>query len=120
MEPVTAQIRDFLQFITLQFISHPEQAQLKIAEADDNHIRYRLILHHDDVKHMIGRNGFTASSIRNLMKGASMKSNLHVTLQIISHEEEAQRIEKIEQGVPVELDSPRSTIDETHDEELEG
>lgn len=120
MEQVTAQIRDFIQFITLQFIIHPQQAQLKVAEADNKQIRFRLVLHQDDVRFMIGRNGFTASSIRNIVKGAGMKANAQATLQIISHEEEAQRLAQLEAGKTPSEHVEYAEADETHDEELEG
>lgn len=119
MEQVTKHIRDFLQFITLQFISHPEMAQLKVAEATEHQIRFRLILHKDDVKYMIGRNGFTASAIRNIIKGAGLKSDVQATLQIISTEEEAQRMAQLEAGLQPDDELVQNTEDESHDEELE-
>jgi RNA-binding protein YhbY len=38
---------------------------------------------------LIGRNGFTASAIRSVLKAAADREGVHVTLQIHSHEEEA-------------------------------
>jgi predicted RNA-binding protein YlqC (UPF0109 family) len=40
---------------------------------------------------LIGRNGFTASAIRSVMKAAADRENVQFTLQIHSHEEEAER-----------------------------
>jgi len=98
MREATEQIRNFLQFITLQFIKHPEEAQLRVAELDDQHVRFRLIVTQSDVAMLIGRNGFTASAIRNVMKAAAERSGMQVSLQIHSHEEERQRIAAIESG----------------------
>ena len=47
-----------------------------------------------DVAMMIGRNGFTASAIRNILKAAAQRDNINATLQIVSHEEEQQRLEE--------------------------
>ena len=98
MHETTDQIKDFLQFITLQFINHPDQAELRVAEVDDNHIRFRLIVAQPDVAMLIGRNGFTASAIRNVMKAAAIRHGVQASLQIHSHEEERQRMAAIEAG----------------------
>lgn len=89
-------MRNFLQFVALQFINHPDQAQLKVAEANNNHIRFRLIVAQDDVAILIGKNGFTASAIRNVLKAAASREGINATLQIVSHEEEHQRMAAIE------------------------
>ena len=51
---------------------------------------------------LIGRNGFTASSIRNILKAAAQRDEITATLQIVSHEEEQQRIAAIEAEDSVE------------------
>jgi predicted RNA-binding protein YlqC (UPF0109 family) len=98
MKETTDQIKDFLQFIALQFIEHPEQAELRVAEVDDKRISFRLIVAQPDVAILIGRNGFTASAIRNVMKAAALRHGIHASLQINSHEEERQRMAAIEAG----------------------
>jgi len=98
MRETTDRIKAFLEFIALQFIEHPEQAQLRVAEVDEEHVRFRLIVAQTDVAMLIGRNGFTASAIRNVMKAAALKQGLHASLQIHSHEEERQRMAAIEAG----------------------
>ena len=98
MRETTDNIKAFLQFIALQFIEHPDQAQLRVAEVDEDHVRFRLIVAQSDVAMLIGRNGFTASAIRNVMKAAALKQGMHASLQIHSHEEERQRMAAIEAG----------------------
>ncbi|MGB1874979.1 MAG: KH domain-containing protein [Akkermansiaceae bacterium] len=96
MKKASDQIKDFLQFIALQFIEHPDQAELRIAEVDEHRISFRLIVAQSDVAILIGRNGFTASAIRNVMKAAAIREGIHASLQIHSHEEERQRMAAIE------------------------
>ena len=98
MKETTDQIKDFLQFIALQFIEHPDQAELRVAEIDENRVSFRLIVAQSDVAMLIGRNGFTASAIRNVMKAAAIRDGIHASLQIHSHEEERQRMAAIEAG----------------------
>ena len=122
MTEVSNQMKDFLQFITLQFIKHPDKAQLCVAEASEEHIRFRLILHHTDVAILIGKNGFTASAIRNVLKAAAMREGISATLQIISHEEEQQRLASIEAGTTNDEDREahnQGSQGETDDEHLE-
>jgi len=102
MREASDNIKAFLEFIALQFIDHPEQAQLRIAEVDGSHVRFRLIVAQSDVAMLIGRNGFTASAIRNVMKAAALREGLHASLQIHSHEEERQRMAAIEAGEIIE------------------
>lgn len=96
MQSTTEQIKNFLQFIALQFIKFPEEAQLRLSEVEENHVRFRLILNQADVAMLIGRNGFTASAIRNTLKAAAQRDNITATLQIVSHEEEQKRIASLE------------------------
>jgi len=123
MQEVTDQMRDFLQFIALQFIKHPDQAELRVNEASETHLRFRLIVHETDVAILIGRNGFTASSIRNVLKAAAMREGITATLQIVSHQEEQQRNAAIAAGETVKDEDHHDnqlSNDETDDESLEG
>ncbi|WP_240471529.1 KH domain-containing protein [Rubritalea marina] len=117
MQEATDQIHKFLQFITLQFIQRPQDAQLKVAEVAEDHVRFRIVLHHTDVAILIGRNGFTASAIRNVLKAAAIKHGITATLQILSHEEEKQRAEN---AAPFQDEHHEGdSADETDDEALE-
>ena len=72
MHPAVEQIRQYLQLIALQFVQHPEQAELRVAESPQGDaVRFRLILEKTDVARIIGRNGMTASAIRSLANTAS-------------------------------------------------
>lgn len=119
MYETTEQIRNFLQFITLQFISHPDEAQLMVSDASEEHVRFRLVLNKEDVAILIGRNGFTASAIRNVLKAAAIRDGLNATLQIVSHEEEQLRLKAIDAGEAIATPTPDKLTDETDDELLE-
>jgi predicted RNA-binding protein YlqC (UPF0109 family) len=90
MNPVTERLRNFLQYVAVKLIDDPSQAQLKVAELGPKKLRFKLVLASADVAMMIGRNGFTASAIRNVLKAAADKEGVQVALQIHSHEEEAE------------------------------
>lgn len=88
MQPVTERLRNFLQYVAVKLIEDPSQAQLKVAELAPKKVRFKLVLGKGDVAVLIGRNGFTASAIRNVLKAGAEKEGVQVSLQIHSHEEE--------------------------------
>jgi hypothetical protein len=90
MQAVTDRLRNFLQFVAVALIDDPSRAQLKVAELGAKRLRFKLVLAQEDVAMLIGRNGFTASAIRSVLKAAAEKEGVQVTLQIHSHEEEAE------------------------------
>jgi hypothetical protein len=96
MEPVTERLRNFLQYVAVKLIDDPAQAQLKVAELAPKKLRFKLVLSPADVALMIGRNGFTASAIRSVLKAAAEREGLQVSLQIHSHDEEAQMLARNE------------------------
>lgn len=92
MEPVTERMRNFLQYVAVKLIDDPSQAQLKVAELAPKKLRFKLVLAQPDVAMLIGRNGFTASAIRNMLKAVAEKEGVQVSLQIHSQEEEAEML----------------------------
>jgi len=93
MQQTAEQIKNFLQFIALKLIKHPDKAQLRVAEVEPGKLRFRLVLDKGDVAMLIGRNGFTASSIRNILKAAAQRDDIQVSLQIVSTEEDQAALE---------------------------
>ena len=92
MDPITDRLKNFLQYVAVKLIDEPAQAQLKVAELGPKKLRFKLVLAKADVAMLIGRNGFTASAIRNVLKAAAEKEGVQVSLQIHSHEEEAEML----------------------------
>ena len=94
MKTVTDKLKNFLQYVAVKLIDEPSQAQLKVAEVGPKRLRFKLVLAQADVAMLIGRNGFTASSIRSVLKAAAEREGVQVSLQIHSHEEEAEHLRK--------------------------
>jgi predicted RNA-binding protein YlqC (UPF0109 family) len=87
MQALMDRLRGFLQFVVVNLIDGPEYAEIRIQEIDPGVVRLRLLVTQKDVKEMIGRNGATASAIRNLLKAAASTEGVHALLDIQSHEE---------------------------------
>jgi hypothetical protein len=90
MKEVTEKLKNFLQYVAVKLIDEPGMAQLKVAELGPKRLRFKLVLAQADVANLIGRNGFTASAIRSVLRAAADREGVQVTLQIHSHEEEAE------------------------------
>jgi predicted RNA-binding protein YlqC (UPF0109 family) len=90
MQAVTDRLKNFLQYVAVNLIDEPGQAQLKVAELGPKRLRFKLVLAKQDVAMLIGRNGFTASAIRSMLKAAAEREGVQVSLQIHSQEEEAE------------------------------
>jgi predicted RNA-binding protein YlqC (UPF0109 family) len=87
---MTDRLKNFLQYVAVNLIDEPGQAQLKVAELGPKRLRFKLILAKPDVAMLIGRNGFTASAVRGVLKAAAEREGVQVSLLIHSQEEEAE------------------------------
>src|SRR6478752_4584271 len=97
MQAVTDRLKNFLQYVAVNLIDEPAQAQLKVAELAPKRLRFKLVLAKPDVAMLIGRNGFTASAIRSILKAAAEREGVQVSLQIHSHEEEEEMLARGEE-----------------------
>ncbi len=102
MQEIAEKLRDYLQYVAVQLIDNPEKAELRVAVEDETHFRFRLIVDSDDVAILIGKNGFTASAIRSLLKASAEKHGVQVSLLIHSHEDEQRRLAALEAAEIIE------------------
>jgi predicted RNA-binding protein YlqC (UPF0109 family) len=75
-------LREFLTYVVANLIDHPQQASIAIGRNAAGAIVYRVQLAPQDVRHVIGKNGMTASSIRSLLNTAAEKHGLKVSLRV--------------------------------------
>lgn len=62
-------------------VEHPEEVQ--VAErVQEGEIRFRLIVHPDDVRHVIGRRGRTIQAIRTVVAAAAAQPGRRIFLEI--------------------------------------
>lgn len=89
MQEAATNIKNFLQFLVLQFIEDKQDARLKVVTSEEESaLGFRLILSDRDVAKLIGKNGFTASAVRSVIKAVGEKHDINVTLKILSQQEE--------------------------------
>ncbi|MCW1923667.1 hypothetical protein OKA05_13965 [Luteolibacter arcticus] len=88
MEDLVSRLKNFLQFVAANLIEEPGRAQIRVQEIAPGVMRFRLVVTQKDQKLLVGRDGETASAMRNMLKGTAAGEGVHVLLQILSHEEE--------------------------------
>jgi predicted RNA-binding protein YlqC (UPF0109 family) len=96
MQPIIMRLKNFLQYVAVNLIDQPDHAQIKVTEMGPTGLRFKLVLVKKDVMLLIGREGHTASAIRNCLKAAAAAHGVQLLLQIHSHEEEAAFLAKEE------------------------
>ena len=91
MQELIVRLRSFLHFVAMNLIDEPERAQIRIQELEPGVVRFKLVVAEKDLKTMLGREGSTASAIRNLLKAAALASGAHALLEILSVEEDREQ-----------------------------
>lgn len=92
MRALIDRLKNFLQYVAANLIDEPGHAQIKVAVLRENVLRLRLVLVNRDVSMLIGKEGHTASAIRNLLKAVGGMHGVHVLLEIHSHAKEMELI----------------------------
>jgi len=96
MDELATNIRNFLQNLVVHFIEDKQHATLKLSKSEEERqLSFRIILSERDVAKIIGKNGFTASAIRSVIKAAGEKHDVNVLLRINSTKEEEERIGEV-------------------------
>ena len=88
MQAITLRLKNFLQYVAVNLIDDPNQAQIKVTQMGPTGLRFKLVLVKKDVAMLIGREGVTAAAIRNILKAAAAMNGVQALLQIHSHEDE--------------------------------
>jgi uncharacterized protein len=74
-------LREFLEYVVGSLIEHRELASISQRQ-EGNRILFDVLLHEDDVGHVIGRNGHTIKALRSLMTATAIREGLKVSLKV--------------------------------------
>ncbi len=88
IQAITLRLKNFLQFVVVNLISEPSNAQIKVTQMGPTGLRLKLVLVQKDVAMLIGKEGHTAAAIRNILKATAAMHGVQALLQIHSHEDE--------------------------------
>ena len=75
-------LREFLMYVIANLIEQPKQASIAVGTTSSGAVSYRIQLAPDDVRRVVGKNGFTISAIRSLVNVAAAKYGVKVSLRV--------------------------------------
>ena len=81
-------LREFLMYVIANLIEHPKQASIAVGTTQAGAISYRIHLAPEDVRRVVGKNGFTISAIRSLVNVAATRYGVKVSLRVDGVREE--------------------------------
>ncbi len=76
-------LREFLMYVLAHLIEHPKQASIAVGTTTSGATSYRVRLAPEDVKRVVGKNGFTISAIGSLLKVAAHKYGVRISLRVM-------------------------------------
>ncbi len=75
-------LREFLMYVIANLIEHPKQASIAVGTTSSGAVSYKIHLAPDDVRRVVGKNGFTISAIRSLVNVAAARHGVRVSLRV--------------------------------------
>ncbi len=70
-------MKEFLEFLVKQITSKPEEVEITESREDDTFI-YHIKVSEDDMGIVIGKEGKTIKSLRNLAKAKAIRDNIRI------------------------------------------
>lgn len=74
-------IQEFVGYVVLKLIEHPEDATVVNKQNGERH-EFHIRLNQVDIGRVIGRNGHTIEAIRSLVGAAAERSGLNVGVEV--------------------------------------
>ena len=74
-------IQEYLEYVVVQLINHPEEASVLHDEEESRHL-FQIRLHPDDAGRVIGRNGRTINAIRSLALASAQNNDIRVDVEL--------------------------------------
>jgi len=81
-----ARLIELVGFLVQGIVAHPEEVEVE-EYLDDVGIVYGVRVHPDDVGRVIGKEGRVAGALRQVVKAAATKANMHVMVEILTDDE---------------------------------
>jgi uncharacterized protein len=76
-------VKELLEYLARALVDRPEDVSVEQFEEDDGTLVLELTVAEDDYGKVIGRGGRTASALRTVVKGAAVKENRRVLVDIV-------------------------------------
>ena len=92
---------ELLTFIVQHIVQNPDDVRVTAVPSEDGqHLTLRLSVNPEDMGMVIGRDGNTARSLRNLLKVAAIKNHQRVYLDILESGKDSEFDDAVEKTEP--------------------
>ncbi|MBU1110674.1 KH domain-containing protein [Patescibacteria group bacterium] len=76
-------MQDLIEFILKQITNHPDEIEVSVEkETDINQVRFNVLLNPEDMGIVIGKDGRTIKSIRNLVNIIALPKGINIYLDV--------------------------------------
>jgi predicted RNA-binding protein YlqC (UPF0109 family) len=69
-------------YVIANLIENPKQASIAVGTTSSGAVSYKIHLAPEDVRRVVGKNGFTISAIRSLVNVAAARHGVRVSLRV--------------------------------------
>ena len=80
-------LRECLEYVIGSLIDHRDQVSITQNE-EGGRLVFTVVLHPEDVRHLLGRQGHTIKALRNVMAAAASREGLKVALRVDGFDDE--------------------------------
>jgi predicted RNA-binding protein YlqC (UPF0109 family) len=79
-------MKELIEFIAKSLVSHPEEVTVR-QERHGNRVHIELRVPHEEMGHLIGKEGRVANAMRNLLRVVAARDGYQATLDIVEQNE---------------------------------
>lgn len=107
-------MREFVEYLVKSIAKNPDDVVVEEKQLDETYIKEEITVHPDDMGLVIGRDGRTIRSVRELAKAKAIKENVKVDVELLEPDR-GERSEPAEEA-ETETSKEESMIDEVEAE----
>jgi uncharacterized protein len=106
-------MKEFVKYLIETIAKNPEDVVVEEKQLDETYIREEITVHPDDMGLVIGRNGRTIQSVRELAKAKAIKQGVKVDVELLEPDREK---EEAVEAPTEETSEEQSVLDEVEAE----
>ena len=84
-------LQEFLEYVIGQLITIPEKASIAHETSEDGGITFRVVIAEEDAGRLVGKNGYTISSIKSLLAAGAERSGIKARLKLFAVGEDGEQ-----------------------------
>ena len=77
-------LQEFLEYVIGQLITVPEKASIAHETSEDGFISFRVVVAEEDAGRLVGKNGYTISSIKSLLAAGAERNGIKARLKLFA------------------------------------